>query len=84
MTEKKLFGFERKMDREEVAEYFEAIAKKLRAGQPLTLSSGEKEVKINPAEVVEMEVEVEQVRDETSLEIEIEWSQNKEESLHIE
>jgi len=82
MTEKTLFKFEKKMTKSEIAEHLDQISEKLKSGEPITFNS-DKSIELNPSETSEFEIKVEEEGSETSLELEIEWDQNKSDSSDL-
>jgi len=82
MTEKTLFKFEKKMTKSEIAEHLDQISEKLKSGEPITFNS-HKSIELNPSETSEFEIKVEEEGSETSLELEIEWDQNKSDSSDL-
>jgi len=83
MTEKVLFKFEEKMSKTEIAEHLDRLSDKLKKNQPISFES-EESIKLNPSENPEFEIKVEEEGDETSLELEIEWSKSGSESSRLE
>jgi len=84
MPEEVLFGEERRQDRAEIADYLRSVADKLDAGEPITLSAGERSVTVEPPARPTFEVKVERetargaTSGELSVELEIEWNESEE------
>jgi amphi-Trp domain-containing protein len=78
--EEVLFETESVQDRAAVADYLDAVAEKLRAGESVTLEAGSESISVDPPERVEFEVKVEREREsggsELSIEFELEWDEN--------
>jgi len=72
-VKKVLFKHEQKMPREQAATLLETIASKLREDGSFTLNLGEKSQHVEPAEVVEFEIELEERNGKYELEFELEW-----------
>ncbi|MEE6209984.1 amphi-Trp domain-containing protein [Salarchaeum sp. III] len=71
--EEVLFESETDESRAAVADYLRSVADRLDDGA-VTLRSGGEEFTVNPPETVEFEVKVEREGAETSLELELEWT----------
>ena len=82
MPEEVLFKSESTQSRQEVADYLRAVADKLSAGDPVTLSAGSDSVTLDVPDRPTFEVKAERETDkggrnpEKSLELEIEWDEN--------
>jgi amphi-Trp domain-containing protein len=78
--EEVLFKTEQKQSRAEIAEHLRAVADKLEAGEPVTLSSGAESVSLDvparPTFEVKAEREQEGAESELSVEFELEWDEN--------
>lgn len=78
--EEVLFKTEQKQSRAEIAEHLRAVADKLEAGEPVTLSSGAESVSLDvparPTFEVKAEREQEGTESELSVEFELEWDEN--------
>ncbi|MFB6269179.1 MAG: amphi-Trp domain-containing protein [Halobacterium sp.] len=78
MSEEILFENELHRSRSDVADYLRAIADKLDAGDPVTLTAGDQSVTVDPPASVDFEVKAERETgagaDELSVELELEWS----------
>lgn len=68
-----LIKHEEKMPREQAAALLESIATKLRENGSFTLNLGEKSQLVEPAEIVELEIELEEKNGKYELEFELEW-----------
>lgn len=68
-----LIKHEEKMPREQAAALLESIATKLREDGSFTLTLGEKSQLVEPAEIVELEIELEEKNGKYELEFELEW-----------
>lgn len=80
-----LVDFEEKMSLANAATYLETIAKKLKEEGTFTLTHNGKNIEITPSSTVELEIKVEKVQDKHKFEIELEWTEGKEDStLRIE
>jgi|APHM01.1.fsa_nt_gi hypothetical protein len=77
--ERVLLEDEQKISRSEIAEKLVKISEGVEKGE-INLTSGEDQVELHLNEICEFEIKVEEEGDELSLELEIEWNQNKEES----
>ena len=80
MPEETLFEIEEKFERSKIAEYLRSVADSLEAGGPITLTSGEASISVDPPGTVTFEVEVEREGPsggpgELSLEFELEWDE---------
>ena len=64
---------ETEMSREEIAEYFEALAEGFRGEGQFEVVVGKATVEIDPSDPAEVEVEYEDDGSEAELEIEVEW-----------
>lgn len=74
----KLLKTESKMSREKASQKLHDLADKINEGQ-VELKSGNDSLKLNPAENVEFELQVEEESDgDISIEVEIEWPKNAE------
>lgn len=82
MTEEVLFKFEKEMSKNEIAEHLDRISEKLKSGEPVKFSS-DTEIELEPGENPEFEIKVEREGDETSLELEIEWSDGEDKGLEV-
>jgi len=86
MPEEVLFESESTQSREEIANYLRAVADKLAAGEPLTLSAGDQQQTMEIPSHPTFEIKAERETDssggnaERSLELEIEWDENGEDS----
>ena len=82
MPEEVLFKSESTQSREAIADYLRAVADKLSAGDPVTLSAGSDSVTLDVPDRPTFEVKAERETDkggrnpEKSLELEIEWDEN--------
>jgi len=82
MPEEVLFKSESTQSREEIASYLRAVADKLSAGEPVTLSAGDQHQTLEIPDRPTFEVKAERETDsqgqnaEQSLELEIEWDEN--------
>jgi len=82
MPEEVLFKSESTQSRQEIADYLRAVADKLSAGDPVTLSAGSDSVTLDVPDRPTFEVKAERETDkggrtpEKSLELEIEWDEN--------
>ncbi|WP_336038009.1 amphi-Trp domain-containing protein [Halobacterium yunchengense] len=80
MPEEVLFETELRRSRAEVADYLRAVADKLDADEPVTLTSGDESVTMDPPASVDFEVKAEREtsagggNEELSIELELEWS----------
>lgn len=78
MPEEILFENEIRRSRSDVANYLRAVADKLDAGDPVTLTAGDQSVTMDPPSSVDFEVKAERETgtgaDELSIELELEWS----------
>lgn len=89
MPEEVVFESEAAMDRAEIASYLYQVADSLAAGDPITLSAGDRSTTVEPSARPEFEVKVEREGpadgpNELSVEFEIEWPDNDEDgSLSI-
>lgn len=72
--EEVLFESETDESRATVADYLRSVADRLDDGT-VTLRSGDEEFTVEPTEPVEFEVTVEREGAETSLELELEWTE---------
>jgi amphi-Trp domain-containing protein len=83
MTEEVLFASEREQSRAEIASTLRAVADKLDAGDPLTLTAGDQSVELDPPARSEFEIkaerEIEGDEEELSVEFEIEWTPGRDE-----
>jgi len=70
---KVLIKHEEKMPREQAAALLESIATKLREDGSFTLNLGEQSQLVEPAEIVELEIELEEKNGKYELEFELEW-----------
>lgn len=82
MPETILFETESTQSRSEIAAYLRTFADKLDGDGPITLSSGEESVTIDPPERPTFEVKAEQEGPvdgpgELSIEFEVEWDENR-------
>ncbi|MEF8831579.1 MAG: amphi-Trp domain-containing protein [Halobacteriales archaeon] len=73
MTEEVLFEVERKMAREDVAEYLRTVADNLDAGEDVALAAGGDSVTLSPPATPTFEVKAEREGEELSVEFELEW-----------
>ena len=82
MPEEVLFKSESTQSRDEIASYLRAVADKLSAGEPVSLSAGDQhqtlEIPARPTFEVKAERETDSsgANAERSLELEIEWDEN--------
>ncbi len=81
MPEVVLFKIERTYGRDEIADYLDAIAESLRAGDPIILRSGDDELVLEPPARPTFEVKAEREGPEDgpgelSIEFELEWDEN--------
>lgn len=81
MPETVLFEVETTHSRAEIADYLEAVADSLRAGEPIELRAGEETVTLDPPERPTFEVKAEREGPaegpgELSIEFELEWDEN--------
>ncbi|WP_128476114.1 amphi-Trp domain-containing protein [Halorussus pelagicus] len=82
MPEEVLFETERRMDRNDVANYLRTVAEKLEAGGDLTLSAGDQSVTLAPPAQPTFEVKAERETPsgggsgELSIEFELEWDED--------
>ena len=81
MPEEVLFETEERRTRAEIAAYLEALADKLDADGPITLTAGEQSVTVDPPERPTFEVKAEREGPadgpgELSVEFEIEWDED--------
>ena len=78
--EEVLFETESVQDRAAVADYLNAVAERLAAGESVTLEAGSESISLDPPERVEFEVKVEREQEgggsELSIEFELEWDEN--------
>jgi len=93
MPEDVLFESERRQSRTEIADTLRAVADKLDAGDPITLSAGDDSVTLEPPANPEFEIKAEREyaagasQGELSIEFEIEWDEGADgtdESVSIE
>lgn len=81
MTEKSknvkqvLVKHEERMSREQAAILLESIATKLKEEGSFTLNLGEKSQLVEPADMVKLEVELEEKNGEYEFELELEWKE---------
>jgi len=68
-----LVDYEERMSREQAATLLESIASKLREEGSFTLNLGNKSQFVQPAEMVNLEIELEEKGGEYELEFELEW-----------
>lgn len=79
----KLFEIEKKMSRKEISENLRKIADGLERGK-IELNSKNQSIELNPSENLEFEIDVEESKNEVSVEVEIEWKEGgKAEDLEI-
>ena len=82
MPEEVLFESESTQSRQAIADYLRAVADKLSAGEPVTLSAGSDSVTLDVPERPTFEVKAERETDkggrnpEQSLELELEWDED--------
>ena len=82
MPEEVLFKTERRMDRNDVANYLRTVAEKLEAGGDITLSAGDQSVTLAPPAQPTFEVKAERETPsgggsgELSIEFELEWDED--------
>jgi len=81
MPEEVLFESEQHADRAEIAAYLRRVADSLSAGDPITLTAGDRSVTVEPTARPEFEVKVEREGPtdgpgELSVELEIEWPED--------
>lgn len=78
--EEVLFKTEQRQSRAEIADHLRAVADKLEAGEPVTLSSGTESISLEipsqPTFEVKAEREQEGTSSELSVEFELEWDEN--------
>lgn len=83
MTDDIELEYERDLSREETADYLERFAEGLRDGDEIELTIGKETTVVNPPEIVEFELEVEDEPEddgvERSVEFELEWMRTDEE-----
>lgn len=85
MPEQVLFESERRLSREEIADYLRTVADNLESGEPITLSAGEQGVTLEPPASPTFEVKAEREDgDEMSVEFELEWREGAEEGGDLE
>ncbi len=83
MPEEVLFEDERRQPRAEVAAYLRSVAEKLESGGPITFTSGDRTVTVEPPERPTFEVKVERetaagaAEGELSVELELEWGEGE-------
>lgn len=82
-TKNVLISHEEKMSLEQAAALLEEVAKKLREEGSFTLNLGEQSHFVEPAETVELEIELEEKNGEYELEFEIEWNERDKENYTI-
>lgn len=70
-----LVDYEAKMSRAEVASLLESIAAKLKEEGAFTLTLGEKSKRVEPAETLTLEIELEERNGKYEFEIELEWNE---------
>lgn len=79
MPEEVLFKSERKQSRDEIADYLQTVAEKLKGGDAITLHAGEESVTLDvPTQStfeVKAEREIEGDETELSVEFELEWDE---------
>ncbi len=80
MVEKVLFEIEKEMNGAEIAGKLRAIAEKIESGEPITLESESQKAELETDRPAEFEIKVEEENGEESLELEIEWKRNRQES----
>lgn len=82
MAEEVLFKFERRMDRNEIANYLRTVADTLEESDELTLESGSESVTMTPPSRPTFEIKAERETgsgpDELSVEFELEWDDGDE------
>ena len=82
MPEDVLFETETRQSRAATADYLYAIADKLEAGDPVSLSAGDQDITVDVPSTVDFEVKVERETgggaDELSVEFELEWDEGDE------
>lgn len=82
MPEEVLFESERRQSREDIAEYLRTVAKKLEAGETITLRAASDSVSLEvppqPTFEVKAEREGTAPNTELSIEFELEWKENEE------
>ena len=81
MPEEVLFKLERRYTRDEIADYLEAVAASLRAGDPIALRAGDDELTLDPPARPTFEVKAEREgpadgAGELSIEFELEWDED--------
>ncbi len=75
MSGKKEVSFKGKVELDKAIEYLERLSASLKEGR-VVVEKGREFVALEPSEVVEIEVEAEQKKDEEKLSIELEWGRN--------
>lgn len=83
MPEEVLFEFERRMDRDEIADYLRTVADSLERGGSITLEAGGESVEMNPPARPTFEIKAERETSssapegpgELGLEFELEWDE---------
>lgn len=85
MPEEVLFKSEQSQNRAEIAAYLRRVADALDAGEAITLTAGDQSVTMEPPARPTFEVKVERegptnASGELSIEFEIEWDENEDES----
>ena len=84
MPEEVLFKFERRMDRDEIAEYLRSVADSLERGDAITLEAGDESVTMTPPNRPTFEIKAERETSssdpdapgELGLEFELEWGED--------
>ncbi|NHN48442.1 amphi-Trp domain-containing protein [Halostella sp. JP-L12] len=81
MAEEVLFESEGKRSRSDVAAMLRGVADKLEAGEPVTVSEGDRSITVDPPSSPTFEVKAERETgsgpDEMSIEFELEWDENE-------
>ena len=81
MPEEVLFKVERRYSRDDIADYLTAVADSLRANEPISLTAGDDSIELDPPAQPTFEVKAEREGPadgpgELSIEFEIEWDEN--------
>ncbi|WP_254863338.1 amphi-Trp domain-containing protein [Halovivax gelatinilyticus] len=82
MPEEVLFKFERRMDRTDIAAALRNVADSLDSGEPVTVSSGDESITMDPPAQPTFEIKAEREYedgspDELSIEFELEWDEGE-------
>jgi amphi-Trp domain-containing protein len=81
--ERVLFEMESEMSGAEIGEYLRKIADKVERGDSIKLGSDSQSVELDTDRPAEFEVKVEEEDGEESLELEIEWTNSRENSGNL-